>query len=83
MATLITTINNNAWTLILNGAGIIQIKPYGYIHIHIGTTPPIIDTEAYHSVSRSNSVDFSYSGTENVYCKNGTSADIAIVHTSI
>jgi len=83
MATSKATVNNTEWTLILNGAGFIQLKSRGHIHVHIGATVPALDTEVFHPVPRSDGIDFSYSGTENVYCMNGDSDDMTLICTEI
>jgi len=81
MTTSTITVNDSEWTLVLDGAGIIQLNSRGHIHVHIGTVSPPIDTDAYHSVNRGAEIEFSYSGTENVYCMNGAPGDIALIHT--
>ena len=82
MTTLVTTINNNEWSLILSGKGIIQLKTRGHIHIHIGTAAPAIDAKTFHTAARTDNIDFSYSGTENVYCMNGAPGEIVLTHTN-
>lgn len=67
MATTRITINSTEWTLILAGAGIVQLTKFSHIHIHIGSVPPAVDTDAYHSIPFTGGTDITYSGTENVY----------------
>lgn len=83
MATQKITLNDNEWTLVLVGAGIVQLVKHNQIRVFIGTAAPAVNTDVYHSVSFSGDTDIDYTGTENIYCRAGFTGSVVDVIATV